>query len=158
MTRIHGGTGQRLLALTAARANEALPPTDGEHLLFDELETLAKPRRLALDSPTAASPILASDGETPASSAHRCETTTPHEPRTSLGAGITQSVGARIDRASLLRRIYLDDVLACPCGGRRRVVADITDREVIVAILDPLGLPSIPQPIARARSPALDHA
>jgi hypothetical protein len=44
----------------------------------------------------------------------------PHGPRTSLGGGVVQPVGARIDWASLLRRVYLEDVLACPCGGRRR--------------------------------------
>ncbi len=41
----------------------------------------------------------------------------PSSARTSLGAGIVKPVGARIDWASLLRRIYLEDVLACPCGG-----------------------------------------
>jgi hypothetical protein len=38
--------------------------------------------------------------------------------RTSLGSGVVQAVGARIDWARLLRRVYLEDVLACPCGRR----------------------------------------
>jgi hypothetical protein len=68
--------------------------------------------------------------------------------------GIVLPVYARIDWASLIRRVYWDDVLACPCGGRRRVVADIgqrAQREAIVAILTHLGIPTEPPPIARAR-------
>jgi len=77
----------------------------------------------------------------------------PGGPRTSLGTGVAKPVGARIDWASLIRRVYLDDVLACPCGGRRRILADIQEPDVIVAILDHLGLPTEPPPLARARSP-----
>ena len=46
----------------------------------------------------------------------------------------------RVGRAST--RIDLLDVLACPCGGRRAIVGAISDREVVVAILAHLGLPS----------------
>jgi hypothetical protein len=67
-------------------------------------------------------------------------------------------VGARIDWATLLRRVYLEDVLACPCGARRRIVADISEREVLVTLLEPLGLPSDAPPIARARSPSCEAA
>jgi hypothetical protein len=82
----------------------------------------------------------------------------PSSARTSLGAGIVKPVGARIDWASLLRRIYLEDVLACPCGGRRRIIADVDDPSVIEAILTHLGLPTVAPPIARARSPAQGEA
>jgi hypothetical protein len=51
---------------------------------------------------------------------------------------------------------YLVDVLACPCGGRRAIVADISAREVVVALLAHLGLPPFAPPIARARSPGFD--
>ena len=51
---------------------------------------------------------------------------------------------------------YLVDVLACPCGGRRAIVGDISDREVVVAILAHLGLPTEAPPYARARSPGFD--
>jgi len=64
----------------------------------------------------------------------------------------------RIDGASLLRRIYLEDVLACPCGGRRRLVAAIDEPSAIVAILEHLGLPTEAPPVARARSPSLEPA
>ena len=64
----------------------------------------------------------------------------------------------RIDWATLLRHIYLEDVLACPCGGRRRVIAHIEQPDVVAAVLEHLGLPADPPPIARARSPGLDTA
>jgi hypothetical protein len=50
------------------------------------------------------------------------------------------------------------DVLACPCGGRRAIVADIADRNVVVAILAHLGLPTEAPPIARAHRPAFAFA
>ena len=59
-------------------------------------------------------------------------------------------------KRDLLRRISWVDVLACPCGGRRAIVADISDSEVVVAILAHLGLPTEAPPIARARSPGFD--
>ncbi len=62
---------------------------------------------------------------------------------------------ARIDWATLLRRVHDIDALACPCGGRLRVIALITAPEVASAILTALHLPSSPPPIARARAP--DH-
>jgi hypothetical protein len=85
---------------------------------------------------------------------------TPPEagPRTSLGAGLVRQDFARIDWATLLRRIYLEDVLACPCGGRRNVLADIHERDAIVAILTHLGLDPDPPAIARARDPTDDVA
>jgi hypothetical protein len=51
----------------------------------------------------------------------------------------------------LLPRIYLDDVVACPCGARRYVVAEINERDAIVAILKHLGIDSALPTIARAR-------
>jgi hypothetical protein len=61
--------------------------------------------------------------------------------------------GARIDWASLRKRVLLEDVLACPCGGRRRIVSDVQERSAVVAILDHLGLPAEAPPLARARDP-----
>jgi hypothetical protein len=79
-------------------------------------------------------------------------------PRTSRGAGLVTPCCARIEWASLLRRIYLEDLLACPRGGRRRVIADITERDAIVAVLNHLGLHPDAPPIARARDPTDDAA
>ena len=77
----------------------------------------------------------------------------PSGPRTSLGAGVVLPCYARIDWATLLRRVYLNDVLSCPCGGRRYVVAEINERDAVVAILTHLGLDPDPPTIARARDP-----
>jgi hypothetical protein len=74
--------------------------------------------------------------------------------RSSLGNGVVPPQGARIDGASLLKRIFLEDVLACPCGGRRRIVCEVQDRDAVVAILRHRGLPTEAPPIARARDPA----
>jgi len=54
--------------------------------------------------------------------------------------------------------LYFEDVLVCPCGGRRRILADITEPAGIAAILDQLGLPSVALPLARARDPTEDAA
>jgi hypothetical protein len=48
---------------------------------------------------------------------------------------------ARIDWAELLKRIYDVDAVACPCGGRLRLIALILDEELACEILDSLGLP-----------------
>ena len=58
---------------------------------------------------------------------------------------------ARISWATLLLRIFKEDVLACPCGGRRKVVAFIQERKTIEAILGHLGLPATGPPLAAAR-------
>jgi hypothetical protein len=51
--------------------------------------------------------------------------------------------------------VYDVDALACPCGGRLRFIALITEEETAQAILQSMGLPSEPPPLARARSPDL---
>ncbi|MHC5065752.1 MAG: hypothetical protein ACYTG5_17450 [Planctomycetota bacterium] len=43
--------------------------------------------------------------------------------------------------ADLIKRVFLEDVLACTCGGRRRVLAMVHDRESIERILKHQGLP-----------------
>ena len=82
---------------------------------------------------------------------------TPVGPRTSLGAGLVPTSPRRLDWASLVRRVFLHDVLACPCGARRRIVADINEPHAIEAILGHLGLPFQAPPVARARDPS-EHA
>ena len=42
---------------------------------------------------------------------------------------------AVMPHAHLLLRVFLIDVLACPCGGRLRVVQTVTDPDVVQAIL-----------------------
>jgi len=113
-------------------------------------------RKKAKKKKGGASPAFANDTPAPAQAPTRVDP--PASARTSLGNGIVQPVYARIDWASLLRRVYLVDVLSCPCGGRRRIVADISEREAIVAILSHLGIPTEPPPIARARDPSFEAA
>jgi len=46
------------------------------------------------------------------------------------------------------------DVLRCPrCGGRRKVLAAITEARVIAAMLASLGLPAEPPVVHAARGP-----
>jgi hypothetical protein len=53
--------------------------------------------------------------------------------------------------SELLLRVFREDVLACPCGGRRVVTAFVTEKKVIEQILGHLGLPATGPPIAPAR-------
>jgi hypothetical protein len=55
----------------------------------------------------------------------------------------------RIDWAMLLKRVHDVDALACPCGGRLRVIALITEPEVVVAILTSVHLPAVAPPVAK---------
>lgn len=61
---------------------------------------------------------------------------------------------ARYLWAILLARLYEIFPLICPlCGGQMRIIAFITDGPVIHHILDSIGEPSRPPPIAAARGP-----
>jgi Putative transposase len=63
---------------------------------------------------------------------------------------------SRIPWSELLLRVFRDDALACPCGGRRKVIVFIDEKPVIQRILDHLGLPTTGPPTAPARLAALD--
>ena len=55
--------------------------------------------------------------------------------------------------AELLLRVFREDVLACDrCGGRRVVLAFLSERAVVKAILRHLGLPTTGPPVAPARA------
>jgi hypothetical protein len=57
-----------------------------------------------------------------------------------------------LDWASLLRRVYGEEVLVCPyCQATRRIIAFIEDHTVARKILEHLGLPATGPPIAPAR-------
>ncbi len=60
---------------------------------------------------------------------------------------------SRLPWADLLRRVFAEDVLACPCGRRRRVIAFITDPDVVHAILAALGVPANVPNFVPARAP-----
>ncbi len=64
-----------------------------------------------------------------------------------------RAVKSRIDWATLLHRVWEVDALVCSrCMGRLRFIAVITERAVIVRILDHLGIPSERVIAAPARS------
>jgi len=55
--------------------------------------------------------------------------------------------------SQLMARVFALDVLECPrCGSRMRILAAIEDPVVARKILDSLGLPSRPPPVAPARN------
>lgn len=62
--------------------------------------------------------------------------------------------------AELLKRVFEIDVLTCPwCGGKRKLVALLTDGKVVRKILAHLGLDTEPPRLAPARAPPeLDFA
>jgi len=43
--------------------------------------------------------------------------------------------GGVCERTELLRRVFADDVLRCPCGGRRSVVAIVVVPAIARAVL-----------------------
>ena len=60
----------------------------------------------------------------------------------------------RIRWAQLIKRVFKKDLEACPhCGGRRVLIAFITDAAVINKILTHVGLPTEAPPVAAARAP-----
>ena len=60
----------------------------------------------------------------------------------------------RFPWAQLLRRVFLVDVLRCArCGGRRKILAAITEAAVVRAMLTSLGLPTEVPVVHPARGP-----
>jgi hypothetical protein len=57
----------------------------------------------------------------------------------------------RIDWATLMKRVFLLDVLACACGGTRRIIASIEEGQVARRILRHLGLPDTAPKLEPAR-------
>jgi hypothetical protein len=60
---------------------------------------------------------------------------------------------SRLPWADLLRRVFADDVLQCPCGGRRSVIAVVTDPGIAGTLLGALGLAHEPTAFTPARAP-----
>ena len=53
--------------------------------------------------------------------------------------------------SELVQRVFLTEILRCPCGGRRRVLAMIFNPVSIERVLRHLGLPHEPKPRAPPR-------
>jgi len=60
--------------------------------------------------------------------------------------------GRRVPWAELIKRVFADDLLNCECGGRRTVVAVVTDAASARSLLDGLGIPHLP-PMFTPRGP-----
>jgi hypothetical protein len=61
---------------------------------------------------------------------------------------------ARVDWARLLQRTFHVDVLACAqCGGRLRVLGEVTEPAMVRLILESLAMPTDAPSAARARDP-----
>ena len=58
----------------------------------------------------------------------------------------------------LMKRVFAADILTCDCGGMLRILATIRPPETTRKILDHLGLPSRPPPLAPAVLQALPFA
>ena len=79
----------------------------------------------------------------------------PHAPRPAADPAKDRPLPSRNPWAELLLRVFREDVLLCPCGGRRKVAAFISEKKIIQGILEHLGLPTTGPPIAPARPSAL---
>lgn len=74
--------------------------------------------------------------------------------RAVAGAAGSPACRRRYPWAELLRRVFALDVLRCAlCGGRRELIAQITDPSVVRAILESLGLPTVVPVQHPARGP-----
>jgi hypothetical protein len=66
---------------------------------------------------------------------------------------VPRSRSGRLPWADLLRRVFANDVLQCACGGRRSVIAIVTDPTIARTLLVALDLPHEPSAFAPARDP-----
>jgi hypothetical protein len=74
-------------------------------------------------------------------------------PPCSATTAAPRSRAGRLPWADLLRRVFADDVLQCACGGRRSVIAVVTDPSVARTLLVTLDLPHELSAFAPARDP-----
>jgi len=111
------------------------------------------PRQPLLRPPEAGSSITPGDVEvTPQGISVR--------PVDGLLGGLLLATSPRVDWATLLRRTFDVDVLACTrCQGRLRLMSVITEPATVRRILEHLGMPATAPPILpRARDPAASVA
>ena len=124
------------------------PFSDGTtHFLFDPMSFL---ERLAALVPPPRAHLVVYHGVLASAAALRPEIV----PRAPTAGGESDSSSRKADPdepttrprnyrwAELMLRVFAIDVLECPCGGRRSLIAVITQPDVIRAILDCLALSS----------------
>jgi len=88
-------------------------------------EQAISPRRQVDDQPAVAVPVAVAEGQR----------------------------AATRNRGRELRRVFAQDVLTRPCGGRRSVTVFVTDQRLAPSLLIALGLPAEPATFAPARDP-----
>ena len=108
-------------------------------------------------SPPARMPVAGSSGPLPRT-ARNCARSCPTcddavAPPCSPTTAAPRVRAGRLPWADLLRRVFADDVLQCVCGGRRSVIAVVTDPTVARALLAVLDLSCEPATFAPARDP-----
>jgi hypothetical protein len=132
------------------------PWSDGTHrIVFEPLAFLEK--LAALVPPPRAHLVTYHGVLAPASALRSLIVPSPPKRRDGCAADAAEGsgrTGGRHPWADLLKRVFAVDVLRCPgCGGRRKIVAAITQAAVIRAILAALGLPTDPPAVHPARGP-----
>ena len=71
-----------------------------------------------------------------------------------LLGGLLYAVSPRVDWATLLRRSFEVDVLRCTaCGGRLRMLGEITEFAIVKLVLESIGVPTEAPLLSRARDP-----
>lgn len=76
--------------------------------------------------------------------------------RSGEGGTAAQEASQRMSWAACLRRAFLFDVLECPCGGRRKLVAAVQDKGEIERFLGHLALWKLPADVVAIRGPPED--
>ena len=140
-------------------------PVGGRDVLV--LSPLALLKKLAAVCPPANKPLTHFHGVFAPNSKHRAAVVRfgrparmpPVEPQACLpftGQGVAPSPPKRprLNWASLLRKTFGLELLRCPCGGRRSVLAAVTSRDAIDAELTARGLEPRPRPLLLRRSHA----
>jgi hypothetical protein len=135
------------------------------HVIFEPLDLVARlaalvpPPRFHLVryhgvlAPSAGfRPLIVPESQPPASPGHSlCPVPGGPAPRTGRRAKRGGCRPRNYPWADLLRRVFAADVLECPrCHSRMRILCAVHPPEAIRKILECLGIPSRPPPIARA--------
>jgi hypothetical protein len=81
------------------------------------------------------------------------DTTNPSFPASGVPGVSTSSRARRLPWADLLRRVFAEDILHCPCGGHRSVTAFVVDERLARSLLTNLGLAAEPATFVPARAP-----
>ena len=75
--------------------------------------------------------------------------TNPRCPASGVPGVPTRSRARRLPWADLLRRMFAEDVLHCPCGAHRSVTAFVVDERLARSLLTTLGLAAEIAPSSR---------